>query len=118
MLAQPIVKEGRTERGELDAVRLAELLGVGVPQVARMIGRDPSNLRKHPSGKTYQHDLAEVEEVVSLVRDQVGSLESTRMWLKRPNKGLFGRSPIEAMQEGRTEEVKGLIYSVIEGIPG
>ncbi len=118
MLTQPVVKEARTERGELDAVRLADLLGVSTAQVAQMIGRDPSNLRKYPDGKRYQGDLAQVEEVIALVREQVGSLEGTRMWLKRPNQGLFGRSPVEAMREGRTEEVLGLIYSVIEGIPG
>lgn len=117
MLEWRIIDEARLESGNLSAERLADTLGVKLGQLARMVGKDPSNLRKRPDADVYQAELSQVEEVLALVRDQVGGLERARMWLKKPNAGLGGLSPLATMEEGHTERVKGLILSVLEGVP-
>ena len=117
MLEWRIIEEARVDSGNLSAERLANALGITLTQLARVVNKDSSNLRKRPDADVYQAELSEVEEVLALVREQVGTLERARMWLKKPNAGLGGMSPLVVMEDGHTDRVKGLLVSVLEGVP-
>lgn len=98
--------------GRLDAKRLGDYLGLNVTEVARILRRDPSGLRKRPDSDTLQAPMTEIERLAVRVRDLTGDEGYTRMWFHTPNPALDGRTPLTLLEIGEAKELHALLDRV------
>ncbi|MGY2897070.1 antitoxin Xre/MbcA/ParS toxin-binding domain-containing protein [Deinococcus sp. UYEF24] len=103
----------------LNARHLADVMGLSVRELAKIVNRHPSSLYRRPSGNdALQKRLRPIAELVALVT-VLESAEYLRNWLRAPLPILIGRRPIEVMREdGGSEELIDTIHAVLSGQSG
>ena len=98
------------ETGRLDAERLGQLLGLGISEMARALGRTPQGLRKNPASESLQPQLARVVLLVTRLRELLSdNLEYVRMWLHAPHPDLGGRTPLSYLEEQKIETLEQMV---------
>lgn len=100
------------QSGRLDAKRLGDYLGLNVTDIARILRRDPSGLRKRPDSETLQAPMTEIERLAVRVRDLTGDEGYTRMWFHTPNPALSGTTPLRHLEHGSARELHALLDRV------
>ncbi len=118
-MANRVLLELRSERGLIDARRLASFLKVSVNQVARAVGVSRQLLYRHPDAPKIQPRAAELERMLADLIDLYGSEEAARAWLKTPTPIFGGRSAWELIQSephGLTA-VRMVVENLKEGNP-
>lgn len=88
--------------------------------VANMLGTRPETVSRWNQGKAFpqpgtQKLLLELEYIVDQLSEFYEPQEA-RLWLISRQKLLAGLTPAELIQEGRTEEVIGVIDQLREGV--
>lgn len=103
----------------LNACHLADVMGLSVLELAKIVHRHPSSLYRQPCGnEALQDRLRVIDELAALVIE-AESAEYLRNWLRAPLPILHGRRPIEVMrEEGGSEELIGTIHAVLGGQSG
>lgn len=107
----------RTESGRLSIKSIAELFGLDVIEIGRLIGRtNKAALSKTPDAKPLQKLLQPFADVALLRGPGFGD-EQFRKWLNTPNEHMNIRSPMEWIREGRIANVAGFVYGILTGQP-
>ena len=114
-----VLLELRSERGRIDARRVAEFLQVSVNQVARAVGTSRQLLYRHPDAPKIQARAAALERILADLILLYGSEEAARAWLKTPSPVFGNRSAWELIQaEPRGLEAVGMVVENLkEGVP-
>lgn len=84
--------------GAYNALLIAEILGMSVPEMATYLGRDPAGLRRKPTSPRIQlklGGLAALADVVILSENR----EYLRNWLRTPNPAMRYRIPLQRLLE-------------------
>ncbi len=113
----------RSEKGRLDAKRIAHFFGLSLRELATALEERPQTVDKTPDSKRLQEKLHPYEEIA---RAQVflGSDEGRfRKWLNTPSRDLVkaegkNLAPIDLIKRGRPEVVAGLVDDALTGVPG
>lgn len=107
----------RSERGHLSIKRVAELFGMEVIEIGRLIGRaNKAALSKTPDAESLQEALKPFSDIALLRAPDFGD-EQFRKWLNSPNEHMKNRSPMEWIREGRIADVAGFVYGILTGQP-
>ena len=111
--------ELRSERGRIDARRVAEFLQVSVQQVDRAVGAGRQLLYQYPDAPKIQARAAELERILAGLIELYGSEEAARAWLKTPSPLFGGKSAWELIQTEPQglEAVAMVVENLKEGIP-
>lgn len=116
LLSHALTPARNPESGRLDARRLGAFLGLNVTELARILHRDPSGLRKRPDSDTLQAPMTEIEQLAVRVRQLTGDEGYTRMWFHTPNPALNGQTPLRLLEDGGTGTLNALLDGVEENL--
>ena len=107
----------RSERGRLSIKPIAELFGMDVIEIGRLIGRDnKSTLSKTPDADSLQELLQPFSDIALLRAPDFGD-EQFRKWLNAPNEHMRNGAPVARIREGRVQDVAGFVYGILTGQP-
>lgn len=107
----------RSERGRLSIKPIAELFGMDVIEIGRLIGHDnKAALSKTPDVESLQGALQPFADIALLRAPDFGD-EQFRKWLNAPNEHMQNRAPIAWIREGRVRDVAGFVYGILTGQP-
>jgi len=114
-----VLLELRSERGMIDARRLADFLKVSIHQVARAVGASRQLLYRHPDAPKIQARAAELERILADLLALYGGEEAARAWIKTPSPVFGGKSAWALiMSEPRgLEAVRMVVENLKEGVP-
>lgn len=119
LLDHTIKETHNPESGRFDALRLARELALDANDMARILHRSPSGIRKNPDSPTLQTKLS---RLVRLVRDLNplldDSLGNVRIWLHAPHPELGDQAPLDLLRDGRLQAVETLVSMMKAGQPG
>lgn len=110
-------KDLRDKSGKLSAHRVAKAFGVPKSQIARWLGRSRQAIGKTPDAESLQAPLGYLERIARL-RSALDDQGDFRRWLNLPNRQLDGKSPIDLIEEGRSQVVADLVDDALTGSPG
>lgn len=107
----------RSERGRLSIKPIAELFGMDVIEIGRLIGRDnKATLSKTPDAEALQEPLKPFSDIALLRAPGFGD-EQFRKWLNAPNEHMRNRAPMDWIRDGRVQDVAGFVYGILTGQP-
>ena len=107
----------RSERGRLSIKLIADLFGMDVIEIGRLIGRDnKAALSKTPDAESLQPLLQPFSDIALLRAPDFGN-EQFRKWLNAPNEHMSNRTPIAWIREGRLQDVAGFVFGILTGQP-
>lgn len=107
----------RSDRGRLSIKPIAELFGMDVIEIGRLIGRDnKATLSKTPDAEALQEQLKPFSDIALLRAADFGD-EQFRKWLNAPNEHMRNRAPIDWIRDGRVQDVAGFVYGILTGQP-
>jgi CheY-like chemotaxis protein len=88
----------RSERGRLDAQRIADTLGVPLAELATALGVAYRTVHKTPDSEALQPRLAPFANVLAMLSDVfVGDRRRIRGWLREARSEFDGRAPLDAL---------------------
>src|SRR5688572_15026893 len=107
----------RSARGHLSIKPIAELFGMDVIELGRLVGRaNKAALSKTPDAKPLQPLLQPFADIALLRAPDFGD-EQFRKWLNTPNEHMKNRAPLEWIREGRIKDVAGFVFGLLTGQP-
>lgn len=107
----------RESNGNLSAVRIADLYGISVSQLADWIGRSRQSVSKTPDAESLQPALNYFERVARL-RLIIRSDEGFRKWLRMPHSEIAAKSPLELLARGKWQALADFVDDMLTGTPG
>lgn len=113
-----VVPELRNDRGRLDARQVANLFGLSLTELARILGRKPSVVHKTPDAESLQGRLELLERIAGPLLLLAGSPRAFRMWMLAPNPEFGGTSPRSLLQEGNAFLIEDYLRDALTGQPG
>ena len=107
----------RTDRGNLSIKLVADLFGLPVAEIGRLIGRDKrATLAKTPDAVSLQEPLRQFSDIALLRSTEFGD-EAFRKWLRTVNEHMQNRAPIDWIRDGRVRDVGGFVFGALTGQP-
>lgn len=101
--------------GRLSAKAVANVFGMTLAKIGKLIGKSRQTLTKTPDAPAIQPLLQPFARVARL-RAVLGE-DDFRAWLERPNPHLDEKSAINVIEEGQTEVVADLVEDMLTGRP-
>ncbi|MCC7531065.1 MAG: response regulator [Candidatus Melainabacteria bacterium] len=112
-----VVDDLRSENGRIDAKKVAEMFGLSVPALARIIDSGEPALYKTPDARSIQSKLNDFERIAWGLLKLTGSVRGLRIWLNAPNPELEKDLPIDYIKDGHVEEVAAMVEDALLGHP-
>ncbi|MBZ0274069.1 HU family DNA-binding protein [bacterium] len=103
--------------GRIDAVKVANFLGITLSQVAAAVGVKYQTLHKTPTSESAQKGLALIKRCLEILDEYFHEPATIRAWLNCKNADLGMRTPIEVIREGYADAVYGMLAASYYGIP-
>lgn len=108
--------------GRIDANRIADLLGISHPDLARLCDVSEQRLNQNPAGPHIQSKLQVLENVAHALLWCDGSETKLRAWLNHPNRDfpeVDGQklSPMDLILRGHAELVAWKVHNLCAGHP-
>jgi hypothetical protein len=117
VLPVPLSELHNPESGRIDAGRVADFLGVPLPQVAAAVGASYPAVHKTPDAPSLQKGLGPIKRSLVLLSRVTRSKRDLRVWLNSPHPDLDEKTPLEVMLSGHADAVVTLIENAIAGLP-
>jgi transcriptional regulator with XRE-family HTH domain len=103
----------RTASGRLSAQKVGEAFGLSIAELAGLLGRSRQAVSKTCDAESLQPALAPFERIARL--GAALSRSNFLRWLRMPNEQLEGRSPLDAIRDGRVTEIADLAEDMLTG---
>jgi hypothetical protein len=119
LLLRHTVKEAHDPKtGFVDAVRFANVMGITLPEMAKIVNRTPRGLQKNPASVKLQEKLTRLMPIYIGLLDRFDrSDEYVRIWLRAPHPDLGNRTPLSCLEQGHVEVVESLVRAMESGQP-
>ncbi|MBP8257753.1 MAG: DUF2384 domain-containing protein, partial [Opitutaceae bacterium] len=105
----------RSKRGRLSIKLVAELFGMDMIEIGRLVGRaNKAALSKTPDAGSLQQALKPFSDIALLRNDGFGK-DAFRKWLNTPNEHMNNRSPLDFIRDGRAADVGGFVFNILTG---
>jgi hypothetical protein len=101
--------------GQLDAAKIAGVLGLSVTGFANALGRPVATIHKNPASKDVQDDLGPIASVITILSTLLKKPEYVRMWLHSPNPELGYETAMSLITSGKAAKVRDLLNSALSG---
>jgi len=105
----------RTKSGRLSANRVAEVFGLSVAEVAKILRASRQAVSKTPDAQALQEGLRSFERIARL--RTVLPPEDFRKWLNIPRPDLGGRPPLDLVRARKASVIADLVEDVLTGAP-
>jgi uncharacterized protein (DUF2384 family) len=106
------------QTGRLDAVRIAQDMGLPIDAVAKAIGSDTALVREHPDSSELQARLWPIYRIwVSLVDLYSGDKANASVFLTSPNRHLENRAPLAFIEKGDLAPLELFIDAMSDRLP-
>ena len=105
------------ESGRLDIGVVAELFGITVSELARLVGVEGKTALKTPDSKTLHEGLLPYEQIAGALDLLESDPGKFRQWLNSSNNELQGQTPMQVIQAGKAKNLAGLVQSALLGQP-
>jgi len=103
------------DSGQLDAAKIASLLGLSLTSFAKALGRPVATIHKRPASKDVQEDLGPIASVITILSTLLNKPEYMRMWLHSPNPELGYETAMSLILAGKAAKVRDLLNSALSG---
>jgi CheY-like chemotaxis protein len=103
------------DTGRIDALKIADYLGVPLAFMATALKRNYSTVAKTPAAESLQGPLQDFKRIIEVLQHVLGDRVSVRSWMNTPHPDLAWRTPRSVLQEGNADAVRGLIDSGLSG---
>jgi hypothetical protein len=117
VLDVPLTELHNPASGRIDASRVAEFLGVALPQVAAAVGAGYAAVHKTPDASSLQKGLGPIKRSLALLSGATRNRRDARAWLNSPHPDLGEKTPLEVMLNGHADAVVTLLENAIAGLP-
>jgi hypothetical protein len=117
LLDVPLTQLHNPASGRIDANRVAEFLGVALPQVAAAVGAGYTAVHKTPDASSLQKGLGPIKRSLALLSRVTRNRRDARAWLNSPHPDLDEKTPLEVMLSGHADAVVTLLENTIAGLP-
>jgi len=117
LLDVPLTQLHNPESGRIDAARVAQFLGVALPQVAAAVGAGYTAVHKTPDASSLQKGLGPIKRSLALLSRATRNRRDARAWLNSPHPDLEEKTPLEVMLSGHADAVVTLLENTIAGLP-
>jgi hypothetical protein len=117
LLPVPLAELHNPMSGRIDAGKVADFLGVALPQVAASVGASYAAVHKTPDASSLQKGLGPIKRSLALLSRVTRTRREARAWLNSPHPDLGERTPIEVMLTGHADAVVTLLENAIAGLP-
>jgi hypothetical protein len=117
LLDVPLTELHNPDSGRIDASRVAEFLGVALPQVAAAVGAGYATVHKTPDASSLQKGLGPIKRSLALLSRATRNRRDARAWLNSPHPDLEEKTPLEVMLSGHADAVVTLLENAIAGLP-
>jgi hypothetical protein len=118
LLDHTIKETHNPKSGRFDALRVAGELSLDANDMARILHRSPSGIRKNPDSPGLQTELARIVRIIRDLLQLLESIENVRIWLHAPHPELSDRAPLAFLLEGRPDVLETLVSVMQSGQPG
>jgi uncharacterized protein (DUF2384 family) len=106
------------QTGRLDAVRIAQDMGLPIDAVAKAIGFNTPVVREHPDSSGLQAQLWPIYRIwVSLVDLYAGDKANASIFLTSPNRHLENRAPVAFIETGDMAPLELFIDAMSDRLP-
>jgi Protein of unknown function (DUF2384) len=105
----------RAKSGRLSANNVAFVFGLSAAELAALVGRTHQTMSITPDAESLQPLLQPFERVARIRAVLRGN--DFRKWLHRGNEELDGRTPLEAIRQGKVGLVADLVEDMLTGTP-
>lgn len=105
----------RTDSGRLSAFRVANVFGLSVAEVAKLLGSSRQAVSKTLDAPSLQDGLRLFERIARL--RTVLQPEDFRKWLNMPRPDLGDRSPLDVVRARKAAAVADLVEDMLTGAP-
>jgi hypothetical protein len=116
-LPRLVVEQLRSDSGRLDAKKVAEMFGLSILAIARIIEAGEPALYKTPDARSIQPKLVEFERIAWGLIKLTGSAKGLRIWLNTANPELENELPINYIKEGHVEDIAAMVEDALLGHP-
>ena len=103
--------------GRIDAVKVAEFMGVALKPLAEGLGLNYKAVHRNPSAASFQEALRPVKRSLELLQEFFGPAEAIRIWLNTPHPDLDGTTALETILEGKAFAVALILENAWNGVP-
>lgn len=103
--------------GRIDALRVAEFMGVALKPLAEGLGLNYKAVHRNPSAASFQEALRPVKRSLELLHEFFGPAEAIRIWLNTPHPDLDGTTALETILEGKAFAVSRILGNAWNGVP-
>ncbi len=101
----------------LNAIKIAQLFGLPIRQLAILLNDLPQTVHKTPASKHLQNKLLLFERIARGLALVDHSKNNFRRWLNAPNLELNNKTPKEVILSGDGEIIANLVEDAISGQP-
>ena len=112
---ETFVRGFHDQSGRLDAIRVADAMGLTLSQIAKAIGVTPSALSKRPTAGAAQVGLREIEFCWATLLEALGEQELARAWLHAGHPDFSGKPPLEYLLEGGAKRLGDYLRAALAG---
>lgn len=106
------------DSGRINAAKVAEFVGVTLPQLAAALGASYAAVHKTPDAASLQSGLVPIKHVLALLDRATRNRKEARAWLNSAHPDLDDRTPLEIILAGDADAVVTLLENAIGGQPG
>lgn len=106
------------QSGRINAAKVADFMGVTLPQLAAALGASYPSVHKTPEAASLQRGLAPIKHALALLDRATRSRKEARAWLNSAHPDLDDHTPLEVILAGDADAVVTLLENVISGQPG
>lgn len=103
--------------GRIDAVKVAEFMGVALKPLAEGLGLNYKAVHRSPSAAGFQEALRPVKRTLELLHEFFGPPEAIRIWLNTPHPDLGGSTALDTILAGRAQAVAVILENARNGVP-
>ena len=109
--------EIRSDNGNLDADKLAQLYDFTTAEMAAYVGVTRQALAKKTDSERYQEKLATLETIAGVMPHLGNEPKAFRIWLKKPQRGIGNTTPRELILAGKADDVENAVTRMLSGEP-
>jgi antitoxin Xre/MbcA/ParS-like protein len=103
--------------GRIDASKVADFLGVALPQVAAAVGASYGAVHKTPDAPSLQKGLGPMKRSLTLLSRATRSRRDARAWLNTPHPDLGEKTPLDVILDGHADALVTLLENTVAGLP-
>lgn len=104
--------------GRINALALANELGMTTSEIAGALDKAPSTVRKYPDALSLQTELTRVMHIAQRLKHLFAdNMDDVRIWLRAPHPQVHNVPPVQLLSKRRFNGLDTLLGAMEHGLP-